>query len=108
MILRANELVTVFGGDGFIGRYVCEGLLKAGVRVRVVSRDPRNSYFIQPLGQVGQIGYVRANITNEASVKRALDGASAAVNLVGVFGRQGQAIHVDGARCIAELAKKGG
>jgi NADH dehydrogenase len=76
--------------------------------VRVASRDPRNSYFIQPLGQVGQIGYVRANITNEDSVKRALDGASAAVNLVGVFGRQGQAIHVDGARHIADAAKKGG
>ncbi len=108
MILRPNELVTVFGGDGFIGRYVCEKLLKSGVRVRVASRDPRNSYFIQPLGQVGQIGYVRANITNEESVKRALDGASAAVNLVGVFGRQGQAIHVDGARNIADAAKKGG
>ena len=108
MILRPNELVTVFGGDGFIGRYVCEKLLKSGVRVRVASRDPRNSYFIQPLGQVGQIGYVRANITNEDSVKRALDGASAAVNLVGVFGRQGQAIHVDGARHIANAAKKGG
>jgi NADH dehydrogenase len=108
MILRPNELVTVFGGDGFIGRYVCEKLLKSGVRVRVASRDPRNSYFIQPLGQVGQIGYVRANITNEDSVKRALDGASAAVNLVGVFGRQGQAIHVDGARHIADAAKKGG
>jgi NADH dehydrogenase len=108
MILRPNELVTVFGGDGFIGRYVCEKLLKSGVRVRVASRDPRNSYFIQPLGQVGQIGYVRANITNEDSVKRALDGASAAVNLVGVFGRQGQAIHVNGARHIADAAKKGG
>lgn len=108
MILRPNELVTVFGGDGFIGRYVCEKLLKSGVRVRVASRDPRNSYFIQPLGQVGQIGYVRANITNEDSVKRALDGASAAVNLVGVFGRQGQSIHVDGARHIADAAKKGG
>jgi len=108
MILRPNELVTVFGGDGFIGRYVCEKLLKSGVRVRVASRDPRNSYFIQPLGQVGQIGYVRANITNEDSVKRALDGASAAVNLVGVFGRQAQAIHVDGARHIADAAKKGG
>src|ERR671935_2451597 len=85
MIDRSEELVTVFGGDGFIGRYVCELLLKAGVRVRVASRDPRNSYFIQPLGQVGQFGFVQADITDRKSVERALDGASAAVNLVGIF-----------------------
>jgi uncharacterized protein YbjT (DUF2867 family) len=108
MILRANELVTVFGGDGFIGRYVCEDLLKSGVRIRVASRNPRSSYFIQPLGQIGQIGYLRADITDPNSVERALDGASGAVNLVGVFGRQGQAIHVDGARNVAEAAKKAG
>ena len=51
--------MTVFGGGGFIGRYVCEYLLRSGVRLRVASRDPRNSYFIQPLGQVGQFGFVR-------------------------------------------------
>jgi len=108
MIDRKEELVTVFGGDGFIGRYVCELLLRAGARVRVASRNPRNSYFIQPLGQVGQIGYLRADITDGKSVARALDGASGAINLVGVFGRQGQAIHVDGARNVAEAAKKAG
>jgi NADH dehydrogenase len=102
MIERFEELVTVFGGDGFIGRYVCELLLKAGVRVRVASRDPRNSYFIQPLGQVGQFGFVEADVTNLASVRRALRGASAAVNLVGIFGKKMQAVHVDGARHVAE------
>jgi NADH dehydrogenase len=105
MILRPNELVTVFGGDGFIGRYVCEYLLRAGVRVRVANRDPRNSYFIQPLAQVGQFGRVRADIRDPKSVARALDGASAAVNLVGVFGSQMQRAHVDGARHIAEGVK---
>ena len=49
MIERAEELVTVFGGGGFIGRYVCETLLKRGVRVRIAQRDPRQAYFIQPL-----------------------------------------------------------
>jgi uncharacterized protein YbjT (DUF2867 family) len=108
MILRSNELVTVFGGDGFIGRYVCENLMKAGVRVRVASRDPRNSYFIQPLGEVGQFGFIKADITDKESVKRAVDGAAAAINLVGIFGRKMQSVHVDGARNIAEAAKKAG
>ena len=66
MIERFEELVTVFGGDGFIGRYVCELLMRSGVRVRVASRDPRNSYFIQPLSQVGQLGVVKADVRNLA------------------------------------------
>jgi uncharacterized protein YbjT (DUF2867 family) len=108
MIERYQELVTVFGGDGFIGRYVCECLLKSGVRVRVASRDPRNSYFIQPLGQVGQFGFVQADVTDAARVRRAVDGTSAVINLVGVFGRRMQAVHVDGARNVAEAARAAG
>jgi NADH dehydrogenase len=108
MIERFEEQVTVFGGDGFIGRYVCEFLFRSGVRVRVASRDTRNSYFIQPLGQVGQFGFVRADISNLESVRHALHGASAAVNLVGVFGRKMQAVHVDGARHVAAAAREAG
>ena len=108
MIDRSEELVTVFGGSGFIGRYVCELLMKSGVRVRVATRDPRNSYFIQPLGQVGQFGFIKADITDADGVKRAVDGASAVVNLCGVFGRAMQGVHVEGARNLAEAAKKAG
>ena len=108
MIERNDELVTVFGGDGFIGRYVCEFLMKSGVRVRVASRDPRNSYFIQPLGQVGQFGFVQADVSDAARVRRAVDGTSAVINLVGVFGRRMQAVHVDGARNVAEAARQAG
>ena len=108
MAQRFEELVTVFGGDGFIGRYVCEFLLRSGVRVRVASRDPRNSYFIQPLGQVGQFGFVQADITDREAVRLALEGSSAAVNLVGVFGRKMREVHVDGARNIAEAARDAG
>ena len=75
MIERAEELVTVFGGGGFVGRYVCEALLKRGVRIRVAQRDPRQAYAIQPLGQVGQVGFVQADITKAESVRRALKGA---------------------------------
>ena len=105
MIDRSEELVTVFGGGGFIGRYVCECLLKSGVRIRVAQRDPRRAYIIQPLGQVGQFGFAAANITDAHSVREAIHGASAVVNLVGVFGKTMHAVHVDGARNIAESAR---
>src|SRR5437016_4196715 len=105
---RSEQIVTVFGGSGFIGRYVCEVLLKSGVRVRVASRDPRRSYFIQPLGQVGQFGFVQADITDAPSVRRAVDGTVAAINLVGVFGRKMHAVHVDGARHVADAAREAG
>jgi NADH dehydrogenase len=108
MIERPDELVTVFGGGGFIGRYVCEYLFKAGVRVRVASRDPRQAYFIQPLAQVGQFGFVQADLGNRASVDRAVEGATAIVNLAGVFGKAMQRVHVEGARHVAEAAKKAG
>jgi NADH dehydrogenase len=108
MIERAQELVTVFGGSGFIGRYVCEMLMKSGARIRIASRNPRRAYFIQPLGQVGQFGFVRADVTERKSVERAIDGASAVVNLVGVLKGRFHAVHVTGARNVAEAARDGG
>ena len=108
MIERSEELVTIFGGGGFIGRYVCETLLKRGVRVRIAQRNPRQAFFIQPLGQVGQFGFERADITNVASVRNAVHGASAVVNLCGLFGAKMQRVHVDGARNVAEAASAAG
>jgi NADH dehydrogenase len=108
MIEPAEQLVTVFGGAGFIGRYVCELLFKSGVRVRIASRDPRNDYFIQPLAQVGQFGFEQADIRNPESVRNAVKSATAVVNLVGVFGREMHRIHVDGARNVAEAAREAG
>ena len=108
MIERFEELVTVFGGDGFIGRYVCEFLMRSGVRIRVASRDPRNSYFIQPLSQVGQLGVVKADVRNLASVKRAIESSTAVVNLTGVFGRQMWGVHVEGAGNVARAAREEG
>ena len=105
MIERDEELVTVFGGGGFIGRYVCEALFKAGVRVRIASRDPRNAYFIQPLAQVGQFGFEQADITNVDSVRNAVHGADAVINLCGVFGAKMRVVHIDGARNIAQAAR---
>jgi len=107
MIHGENLLVTVFGGGGFIGRYVCEQLLRRGARLRVASREPRSAHFIQPLGQVGQWGLVRADITDPKAVRRAVDGADAVVNLVGSFKRM-RVVHVDGARNVAEAASDAG
>ncbi|MBA3512247.1 complex I NDUFA9 subunit family protein [Sphingomonas sp.] len=108
MIERGDELVTVFGGGGFIGRYVCELLLKNGVRVRVASRRPRSAHFIQPLGEVGQIGFVRADITDSRSVARAVDGASAVVNLCGILKGHFHDVHVTGAANASEAARDAG
>ena len=109
MPLRSSPpLVTVFGGGGFIGRYVCEYLLREGARVRVAQRNPRQAYFLQPLGQVGQVDFVAADVAKPDSLEAALGGANAAVNLVAVMGRGMQAINVDGAANVARAAAAAG
>jgi len=105
-------LVTVFGGSGFVGAQVVRALAKRGWRVRVAVRRPGLAYDLKPLGDVGQIQTVRCDIADEAAVADALRGASAAVNLVGILyetpGRKFQAVHVDGARRIAEACAAAG
>jgi NADH dehydrogenase len=105
-----QNLVTVFGGSGFVGTQAVRQLAKAGWRIRVAVRNPSLAYDMRLHGDVGQIDVVQANIRNPASVRRALDGATAALNLVGVLyetGRQGfQAIHAMGARNVAEAARE--
>jgi NADH dehydrogenase len=108
MLNPDNRIVTVFGGAGFIGRYVCEQLFKQGLRVRVACRDPRQAYFLQPLASVGQWGAVRAEVANRRSVEAAVANASAVINLVGTFSGSLHAAHVEGARNIAEAASATG
>jgi len=108
MIEPSEQLVTVFGGAGFIGRYVCEFLFRTGIRVRVASRDPRGDYFLQPLAQVGQFGFEKADVTNRDSVRNAVKSATAVINLCGVFGRAMHKVHVEGARNVAEEARDAG
>lgn len=97
-------LVTVFGGGGFLGRYVAQELFRRGVRVRIAQRDPRQAFFIKPLGGLGQTQFVAADVTRPASVSRAIDGADAVINLIGILKGNFDAIHVAGARNIAEAA----
>jgi len=107
-----QNLVTVFGGSGFVGAQAVRQLAKAGWRIRVAVRNPNLAYAMRLAGDVGQIDIVQANVRNEPSLRRALAGASAAVNLVGVLretGRQGfQAVHVMGARNVAAAARAEG
>jgi len=108
MLNPDSRIVTVFGGGGFIGRYVCEYLFKQDVRVRIACRNPRSAYFLQPLATVGQFGFVRSDITDADSVRAAVRSASAVINLVGVFKGSLRAVHADGARTIAEAARDAG
>ncbi|NKB54812.1 MAG: NAD-dependent epimerase/dehydratase family protein [Alphaproteobacteria bacterium] len=104
--------VTVFGGAGFIGRHLVARLAAQGIAVRVAVRDAAGAGFLRPMGDVGQITPVRANITNNDDVAAAVDGVDAVVNLVGILfsrGRQGfEAIHRDGAARIARKSKEAG
>ena len=105
---RSTRLVTVVGGGGFIGRYVCEALLRDGVRLRVVQRNPRAAYFLQPLASVGQLSFVAADLSKPASVAHAIAGSSAVINLVGILKGAFDRVHVDGARHVAEAARDAG
>lgn len=101
-------LITIFGGGGFIGRYVCEALLKSGARLRIAERDPRKAFFLQPLGGVGQVGLTSSDLSRPASIERAVEGASAVINLVGIFKGNLHAVHVEGAGKAAAAARDAG
>ncbi|CAM3143868.1 MULTISPECIES: complex I NDUFA9 subunit family protein [Sphingomonas] len=103
-----NKLVTLIGGGGFLGRYVARELMRDGTRVRVAQRDPRQAYFLRTQGGLGQTQFVAADIARPETVARAVEGADAVVNLVGVMGGNMQRIHVDGARAVAEAARNAG
>lgn len=107
-----QNLVTVFGGSGFVGTQTVRQLAKAGWRIRVAVRNPGLAYRMRLMGDVGQIDVVQANLRNTPSLDRALEGASAAVNLVGVLyetGRQGfQSVQAMGARNVAEAGRGAG
>ena len=86
--MATRRVATVFGGSGFIGRYVVKRLAQQGYIVRVPSRDPEGALFLKPMGAVGQIVPLYASVTNEATVHRAVEGAEVVVNLVGVADRK--------------------
>tara|TARA_R110002020_G_scaffold22054_7_gene74614 strand:- start:956 stop:1954 length:999 start_codon:yes stop_codon:yes gene_type:complete len=106
------KLVTVFGGSGFVGTQIVQLLAARGHRIRVAVRRPDLAGHVRPLGTVGQVVPIQANIRNMASVARAVAGADIVINLVGIAANRGaqtfEAVHVDGAKAIAQAAKAAG
>lgn len=102
---------TIFGGSGFIGRYVVQALAKTGARLRVATRDPHLALHVRPLAALGQLDFARVDLGNAASVARAVEGADGVINLVGILKDGGggfDAVHVRGAEAIAKAAAAAG
>ncbi|MBS3649743.1 complex I NDUFA9 subunit family protein [Pseudaminobacter sp. 19-2017] len=108
-ILQIPKLVTVFGGSGFVGRHVVRALAKRGYQVRVACRRPDLAGFLQPLGNVGQIQVMQANLRVRWSVDQAVQDAHHVINLVGILYESGRqrfpAVQDFGARAVAEAAR---
>jgi len=110
--LNSSTLVTIYGGSGFIGRHVVRAIAKTGARMRIAVRRPELAGHLQPLGGVGQINAVQANVRFPASLAAPADGADAVINLVGILFPTGKqtftAVQDEGARHVADAARKAG
>ena len=103
-----NRLISIIGGGGFIGRYVVQQLAETGVRLRIGGRDPEQMAYLKPLGALGQIQLVQADLAAPASLAALLEGADAALNLVGVLRGDFEAVQAQGAARFAQLAAQAG
>ncbi len=103
-----DKLVVLLGGSGFFGKHIAQDLLERGARLRIASRNPEAAFTLKPLADLGQIQFVRCDITKPESLAMALDGAHAVVNLVGVFKGNLEAIMGDAAGSAARAAKEAG
>jgi uncharacterized protein YbjT (DUF2867 family) len=108
--IPSTRLVTIFGGSGFLGRHMVRALASEGWRIRVAVRRPNNALFLKPMGRVGQIQLVKANVHDEDTVRSALKGADAAINLVGILYQSGvqrfENVHAGAAERIARTASE--
>ena len=101
-------LVTLFGGGGFLGRYVAEALMRTGTRVRIAQRNPRAAFFLETLAKVGQVQLVAADIRDPAQVRAAVAGSDSVVNLIGLLRGDFEGVHVGGAGNVAGAAASAG
>ncbi|HWL31034.1 MAG TPA: complex I NDUFA9 subunit family protein [Xanthobacteraceae bacterium] len=103
-----DTLITIFGGSGFLGRHLVRALARRHYRIRIACRRPDLAGHLQPLGRVGQIHAVQANVRNAASVEAATRGASIVINLVGILFERGRqrfnAVQGQGAQRVAQAA----
>ena len=103
-----DRLITVFGGGGFLGRYVAQQLYNARERVRIAERDPRRAYYLKTLGGVGRTQFAAVDIRHPERVAAAVAGSDAVINLVGILKGDFDAVHVEGARTIAATCRAAG
>jgi NADH dehydrogenase len=110
--IPAETLVTVFGGSGFLGRHLVRALAREGYRIRPAVRRPDLAGHLQPLGRVGQIHAVQANLRYPESVEAAVRGADVVVNLAGILFERGkqrfEAVQAEGAHAVAQAAAAAG
>ncbi len=110
--LLKGSLATVFGGSGFVGRYAVRALAKNGWRVRAAVRRPDLAGHLQPMGAVGQIHAVQANVRYPQSIEAAVTGSDLVINFVAILAASGRqtysSVHIDGARAVAKAAKQAG
>ena len=109
---QSPKIVTIFGGSGFVGRYVARRMAKAGWRVLIAVRRPNEAHFVRPYGVVGQVEPILANVRDDASVRAALAGSDAVVNCVSVLQESGkqtfEALNDAGAGRVAKIAAEEG
>jgi len=110
--IPSARLVAIFGGSGFLGRHIVRALARDGWRVRVGVRHPNTAHFLRPMGRVGQIQIVKANLLKSDDVAEMMREAHAVINLVGILYQRGsqrfQAVHSDGAAAVAQAAAEHG
>ncbi|WP_417523260.1 complex I NDUFA9 subunit family protein [Marinovum sp.] len=107
-----SRLVTIYGGSGFVGRYIARHMAKEGWRVRVACRRPNEAHFVRTYGVVGQVEPVLCNIRDDTSVRQVMQGAEAVINCVGTFDATGKnnfdAVQAEGAGRVARIAAESG
>lgn len=107
-----SRLVTIFGGSGFVGRYIARAMAREGWRVRVAVRRPNEALFVKPYGVPGQVEPLACNIRDDASVRAMIRGADAVVNCVGILNGIGKntfdAVQAEGAARVARIAAEEG
>ena len=107
-----SKLVTIYGGSGFVGRYIARRMANAGWRVRVAVRRPNEAMYVKPYGVTGQVEPVLCNIRDDASVAQVMAGADAVVNCVGILAKDGKntfdSVQAEGAGRVARIAARSG
>ncbi|MGX7894173.1 complex I NDUFA9 subunit family protein [Tsuneonella sp. HG222] len=99
-----DKLVVLIGGGGFVGSHLAQALLERGARLRIADRHPEKAFRLKPLANLGQIQFARCNVSDRRSVEAAMQGADAAVYLVGAFSGNLETLHAKGAGWAAEVA----